>query len=442
MTHDDNNYVVDPEKCNFCLDCISPCPTGSIDNWRIVASAYSLQEQFSWSELPVQEQIEIETAAQSGGDVEASDDEAARLIAEAHLGAGGKSVAPASAGKPKINLFNRGAPALATVSGNFRLTDPNADNDVRHVILDFGGAVFPVLEGQSIGIVAPGADKDGKPHKIRLYSIASPREGEKSGANNLSLTVKREGDGVCSNYICDLKKGDQVQVTGPFGATFLMPDDPSANILMICTGTGSAPFRGFTERRRRNHKDAPGRMMLYFGARRPEELPYFGPLQKVPDGLLRKHFCLFARAGRAEDLCAGPHARDARRSRGISEERQDAHLSVRPEGHGNRRRRSLRRYLPQCRPRLGGVTRRDARAGPLSRRDVLRFECPVSVTNRTCARHRGRSVTDPKRTSRRPFRHPEQPAICERVPSQAPCQQFSSSLHSFKYKIVFHNSKN
>jgi benzoyl-CoA 2,3-dioxygenase component A len=31
--------------------------------------------------------------------------------------------------------------------------------------------------------------------------------------------------------------------------------------------------------------------VLYFGARRPEELPYFGPLQKVPDGLLRKHFC-------------------------------------------------------------------------------------------------------------------------------------------------------
>src|SRR5688572_4712976 len=153
VTHDDNNYVVDPEKCNFCLDCISPCPTGSIDNWRIVAAAYSLEEQFSWSELPVQEQIEIETAAQSGDDTEASDDEAARLIAEAHLGAGGKSVAPASAGKPKINLFNRAAPAIATVSGNFRLTDPNADNDVRHVILDFGAAVFAVLEGQSIGIL-------------------------------------------------------------------------------------------------------------------------------------------------------------------------------------------------------------------------------------------------------------------------------------------------
>lgn len=290
ITHDDNNYVVDPEKCNFCLDCISPCPTGSIDNWRVVTTAYTIEEQFSWGELPVQEKIEIATAAESGGDAEASDDEAARLIAEAHLGAGGKSVAPASASKPKINLYNRSRSAVAKVAGNFRLTDPAADNDTRHIILDFGSTSFPVLEGQSIGIVAPGLDGDGKPHTIRLYSIASPREGEKTNANNLSLTVKREPDGVCSNYLCNLQKGDEVHVTGPFGATFLMPDDPLANIMMICTGTGSAPFRGFTERRRRNMKDAPGRMMLYFGARRPQELPYFGPLQKVPDGLLRKHF--------------------------------------------------------------------------------------------------------------------------------------------------------
>ncbi len=281
VTHDDNNYVVDPEKCNFCLDCISPCPTGAIDNWRTVTSHYSLTDQFGWNELPAQENVETG---------EAEDDEAAHLIAEAHGGGGGKSVAPASAEKPKINLFNRQRCAVATVAGNYRLTADDAENDVRHIILDFGDTTFPVLEGQSIGIVAPGVDANGAAHRIRLYSVASPRDGEKPNANNLALTVKREPNGVCSNYICDLKKGDRVQVTGPFGATFLMPNDPLANILMICTGTGSAPFRGFTERRRRTMKDAPGRMMLFFGARRPEELPYFGPLQKVPEGLLRKHF--------------------------------------------------------------------------------------------------------------------------------------------------------
>jgi benzoyl-CoA 2,3-dioxygenase component A len=202
----------------------------------------------------------------------------------------GKSIAPASAAEPKTNLYTRQRPATATVTGNFRLTAPDSGNDVRHVILDFGHTTFSVLEGQNVGIIAPGGDAEGAPHRIRLYSVASPRDGEKPNTNNFALTVKREPNGVCSNYVCDLKKGDQVQVTGPFGATFLMPNDPSANILMICTGTGSAPFRAFTERRRRIMKDAPGRMMLFFGARRPEELPYFGPLQKLPDGLLRKHF--------------------------------------------------------------------------------------------------------------------------------------------------------
>ena len=69
--------------------------------------------------------------------------------------------------------------------GNFRLTDTGADNDVRHIILDFGDTPFPVLEGQSIGIVPPGTDANGKPQAIRLYSVASPRDGEKPNANNL-----------------------------------------------------------------------------------------------------------------------------------------------------------------------------------------------------------------------------------------------------------------
>ncbi len=284
IAHDSNNYVVDVAKCNLCMDCIMPCPTGSIDNWRIVNSAYSVDEQYSWMELPIQEQIVV------AGRSEAIDADVQALIDGAHLGAGGKSVAPASASKPSVNLFNRDKPAIATVTGNYRLTHEDSDVDVHHVILDFGDSTFPVLEGQSIGLVAPGVDADGKPHRIRLYSIASPRHGERPNHNNISLTVKREPNGVCSNYVCDLKKGDKIEVTGPFGATFLMPNDPAANIVMICTGTGSAPFRGFTEWRRRTMANAAGRMLLFFGARRPQDLPYFGPLQKVPDALLGKYF--------------------------------------------------------------------------------------------------------------------------------------------------------
>ena len=294
VTHDDNNYVVDASICNYCMDCISPCPTGAIDNWRVVAAPYSLDDQFSWTDLPAHEEV---AASESGNAVEALEDEIGKLLEEARKGLGGKPVAPHSSSKPTVNLYNRGKPAKAVISGNFRLTHADADSDVRHIILDFGDQPFPVLEGQSIGIVAPGVDADGKPHNVRLYSIASSRDGEKPNTNNLSLTVKREKDGVCSNYLCDLPRGAKLDVTGPFGATFLLPNDPAANVVMICTGTGSAPFRGFTERRRRAMPDAPGRLLLFFGARRPEELPYFGPLQKVPDRLLGKHFCYSRVAG-------------------------------------------------------------------------------------------------------------------------------------------------
>ena len=300
VTHDDTNYVVDPEKCNYCLDCVPPCPTGSIDNWRMVSTdqVYSIEAQLGWSELPAQEELgEAADAAATAGDT--IDDDVEKILATAHAGVGGRTTAPASASKPAVYLYRRGKPAIATVQGNLRITAPGTESDIRHIVLSFGSTVFPVLEGQSIGIVPPGTRPDGKPHDIRLYSVASARDGEKRNANNVSLTIKRVPDGVASNYICDLKVGDKVEVTGPFGATFLMPNDTQANIVMICTGTGSAPFRAFTERRRRAMQNATGKAIMFFGARTPQELPYFGPLQKVPNSLLEKHL-VFSRISGAD----------------------------------------------------------------------------------------------------------------------------------------------
>jgi benzoyl-CoA 2,3-dioxygenase component A len=169
------------------------------------------------------------------------------------------------------------------------VTDADSDVDVRHIVLNFEGKPFPVLEGQSLGIIPSGVDNAGKPHLPRLYSVSSPRDGERPNYNNVSLTVKRENGGVCSNYVCNLKVSDKVPVTGPFGSTFLLPDDPDSRLLMICTGTGSAPMRAFTMRRQRTGLAGAGDMTMFFGARTPESLPYFGPLQKVPDTLLKRH---------------------------------------------------------------------------------------------------------------------------------------------------------
>ncbi|HXH03678.1 MAG TPA: benzoyl-CoA 2,3-epoxidase subunit BoxA [Candidatus Competibacteraceae bacterium] len=299
ITHNDVNYVVDVNKCNYCMDCISPCPTGAIDNWRLVTQPYSLEEQFGWEELPP----DTLPAGVSEEEREALENEATEILEVAHAGQGGRVVPPFSAAHPYINLYSREAPARATVVGNYRITDPQAESDIHHIVLDFGKTAFPVLEGQSIGIIPPGVDEKGRPHLVRLYSVASPRDGERPKHNNVALTVKRvryeqDGEihyGVASNYVCDLQKGDEVLVTGPFGNTFLMPNHPTANIIMICTGTGAAPFRAMTERRRRHLPEAPGKLLLFFGARTPGELPYFGPLMKLPHSLIDKEL-VFSRA--------------------------------------------------------------------------------------------------------------------------------------------------
>ena len=294
VTHDARNYVVDPAKCNSCNDCIAPCPTGAIDNWRRVEkrNAYSIDEQLGWASLPPQHEIDAGVTPELPTDV-------ARITAEATSGQGGAAVPPWSAAHPYTNIYTIQKPAVATVSGNFRLTADGASSDIRHLVLDFGGAAFPVLEGQTIGIIPPGLDATGRPHHVRLYSVASPREGERPRYNNLALTVKRVTEdhqrnpvaGVASNYLCDLAKGDEVNVVGPYGTTFLMPNHPGSSLLMVCTGTGSAPMRAMTERRRRRIAlREGGDLMLFFGARAPEELPYFGPLLKLPKEFIDINF--------------------------------------------------------------------------------------------------------------------------------------------------------
>ncbi len=318
ITHDDRNYVVRADVCNQCMACISPCPTGSIDNWRIMplARAYSIEEQLTWDELPAQrtpEQLEAEGVGPVDETAVAAPPAPALPVAVTgetpfNSAAFGATVPPWSAAHAYTNLYGPKQVTTATVVGNFNCTEAGFANETHHVVLDFGTMPFPVLEGQSVGIVPPGVDARGRPHTARQYSIASPRNGERPGYNNVSLTVKRVTEdhqgrpvrGIASNYICDLTVGDTVQVIGPFGASFLMPNHPKSHIVMICTGTGSAPMRAMTEWRRRlraSGKFEGGRLMLFFGARTQQELPYFGPLQNLPKDFIDINFAFSRTAG-------------------------------------------------------------------------------------------------------------------------------------------------
>jgi ferredoxin--NADP+ reductase len=153
-----------------------------------------------------------------------------------------------------VNIYRPASPFTAKCIANEVLVRPGASGDTRHIKIDISGGDLRYLEGQSIGVLPPGEDKNGKPNKLRLYSIASTRLGDDLDGKTLSLSVKRleyqneAGEtikGTCSNFLTDLKPGDEVKLTGPVGKEMLLPDDPNATIIMIATGTGIAPFRAF-----------------------------------------------------------------------------------------------------------------------------------------------------------------------------------------------------
>jgi len=153
-------------------------------------------------------------------------------------------------------------PTIATIHSTAqRIITPDAPGDIQHIILRLPEGMHYV-EGQSLSVIPPGTDPaNGRPQKPRLYSIASTRYGDALDGNTVSLCVRRAEyydpnsgvadptkKGVCSNFLCDAAPGTAMSVAGPVGKTMLLPKDPNADVIMIATGTGIAPFRAFLHR--------------------------------------------------------------------------------------------------------------------------------------------------------------------------------------------------
>ncbi|OIP70482.1 MAG: ferredoxin-NADP reductase [Oscillatoriales cyanobacterium CG2_30_40_61] len=177
-----------------------------------------------------------------------------------------------------VNIYRPNNPYIGKCIENYELVGEGGSGTVRHVTFDISGGDLRYVEGQSIGIVPPGTDDKGKSHKLRLYSIASTRHGDKLDDQTVSLCVRQleykqpeTGEtvyGVCSTYLCNLELGADVAITGPVGKEMLLPDDEEATVVMMATGTGIAPFRAFLWRMfKEQHEDYKfkGLAWLFFG---------------------------------------------------------------------------------------------------------------------------------------------------------------------------------
>ena len=189
-----------------------------------------------------------------------------------------------------VNTYKPKAPFEGKVLENYSLLKTGAIGRVNHITFDLsnGDPQLRYVEGQSIGIIPAGQDAKGKPHKIRLYSIASTRHGDNFADDTVSLCVRqlqyeKDGqtiDGVCSTYLCNISPGDEIKITGPVGKEMLLPEDEHANIIMLATGTGIAPMRAYLRRMfdpteiAKNKWKFKGKAWLFMGAPKSANLLY------------------------------------------------------------------------------------------------------------------------------------------------------------------------
>ena len=199
-----------------------------------------------------------------------------------------------------VNLYKPKTPFVGTVLDNYSLLQEGAIGRVQHITFDLSGGDphLEYVEGQSIGIIPEGTDAKGKPHKLRLYSIASTRHGDDMAGKTVSLCVRQleyqneageEIKGVCSTYLCDINPGDKVKITGPVGKEMLLPEDEEANVIMFATGTGIAPMRTYLRRmfeageRDKNGWKFRGKAWLFMGAPKTPNLLYDDDFEKYQE---------------------------------------------------------------------------------------------------------------------------------------------------------------
>jgi ferredoxin--NADP+ reductase len=231
--------------------------------------------------------------------VTAASQSLAPQVVEASHSKSAKTPKPMTQTKSKeipVNIYRPNKPYVGKCLENYPLVAEGGIGIVQHLTFDLSEGDLHYVEGQSIGIIPPGKDDKGKPHKLRLYSIASTRHGDYGDDKTVSLCVRQleyqhpetneKVYGVCSTYLCNLEVGSDISITGPVGKEMLLPDDEDATIIMMATGTGIAPFRAYLWRMfKEQHEDYKfkGLAWLVFGIPKSENILYKEELEKLAE---------------------------------------------------------------------------------------------------------------------------------------------------------------
>lgn len=149
---------------------------------------------------------------------------------------------------------------------------------VKHFVLDFPkDADTRFAAGQFLMIHL---EKNGMPHK-KSYSIASSPL-LAANKKQLELCIKHVEGGFVSTFFFELKEGDKIQVSLPYGV-FTVREPWAENLVFVGTGTGIAPLRGMIQAL--YEKDCQKNIWLIFGNRYEADVLYNDEWQ----ALLKNH---------------------------------------------------------------------------------------------------------------------------------------------------------
>jgi ferredoxin-NADP reductase len=154
---------------------------------------------------------------------------------------------------------------------------------------------FEFQPGQFVSFVA--VDPHGK-HQTRAYSLASATR-----ENEFDVCVNRVEGGFFSNLLCDLEVGQTMQFHGPHGLFLLRA--PLTDSILIATGTGIAPMRGFVQHLFPDGEDRSEgkKLWLVYGTRYESEIYYEDYFDRV--AAARPNFFYSKTLSRAQPKWAG-----------------------------------------------------------------------------------------------------------------------------------------
>jgi ferredoxin--NADP+ reductase len=169
------------------------------------------------------------------------------------------------------------------------MTPPDSSDEVREIVLSVDPNRFPVQAGQNIGVLVRDQPSFAQNPHLRLYSVVDVPQETTDGHAQIHICVRRcyyiddySGEkfpGIASNFLCDLKPGDHLTVTGPYEPPFSLPKDPQATLILIGAGTGIAPFRSLVKAAYQKESGFKGRVWMFYGARTGMELLYMNDVR-------------------------------------------------------------------------------------------------------------------------------------------------------------------